>query len=127
MIVDHGGRGFLERAGTDERISAGSALRKSFRQRSIPGSVQTTRARVFFVTSAFIGCRVQIVRKGAKDLGNARPVGTKLLDLPAELLVVPLQGGHQGLKLVLLLGRLCELVDEPLSILEPASDFCGEV
>src|ERR1700730_3994826 len=84
------------------------ALRKSPRQRSIPGSVRTTRASAFFVTSAFIGCRVQIVRKGAKDLGDARPLGTKLLALPGEWLVRPLQRGHQGLELVLLFGRLRE-------------------
>jgi len=96
VIVDHGGHCFLERAGTDERISAGS---EEVSQATIhPRSVRTTRASVFFVTSAFICCcRVQIVRKGAKDRGNARPLGTKLLDLPAEMLVVPLQRGHQAL------------------------------
>ena len=59
------------------------------------------------MTSAFIGlCRVQIIRKGAKDLGYTRPLGTKLVDLPAKLFVVPLQRGHPGLELLLLLGRL---------------------
>ena len=85
-------------------------------------------ASVFFVTSAFIGfCRVQIVRKGAEDLGNTRPLDTKLVDLPAKLLVVPLQRGHQGLELLLLLGRLHQPVHEALGSLEPTSDFCAEV
>jgi hypothetical protein len=85
-------------------------------------------ARVFFVTSAFIGfCGVQIVRKGAKDLGHTRPLGTKLVDLPTELLVVSLQRGHPGLELLLLSGRLRQPVHEALGILEPPSDFCAEV
>jgi hypothetical protein len=77
--------------------------------------------------SAFIGvCRVQIVRKGAKDLGNICPVGTKLVDLPAELRVVPLQRGHQGLELLLLLGRLRQSGYQAPGVLEPPSDFCAE-
>ena len=79
------------------------------------------------MTSAFIGCRVQIVRNGAKDLGHIRPLGTKPRDLPAEFLVVPLQRGHPGLELVLLFDRFREPRYEPLSVLEPASEFFAEV
>jgi len=69
---------------------------------------------------------VQIVCKGAKDLGHTRPLGSKLLELPAELLVVPLQRGNQGVELLLALGRLFQPVHQALRILEPTSDFRAE-
>ena len=69
---------------------------------------------------------MQIVCKGAKDLGNTRPLGSKLLDLPAELLVVALQRGNLGFELFLALDRLCQPVHQALRILEPPSDFCAE-
>ena len=69
---------------------------------------------------------MQIVCKGPKDLGDTRPLGSKLLELSAELLVVPLQRCNQGFELLLASGRLCQPVHQALRILEPPSDFCAE-
>lgn len=69
---------------------------------------------------------MQIVCKGAKDLGDTRLLDSELLELRAELLVVPLQRCNQGFELLLALGRLGQRVHQALRILEPSSDFCAE-
>ena len=69
---------------------------------------------------------MQIVCKGAKDFGNARPLGSKLVEFPTKLLVVLLQRCNQGFELLLAVGRLCQPGHEALRILEPPSDFCAE-
>ena len=69
---------------------------------------------------------MQIVCKGAKDFGNIRPLGSKLVEFPTKLLVVLLQRCNQGFELLLAVGRLCQPVREALRILEPPSDFCAE-
>ena len=69
---------------------------------------------------------MQIVCKGAKDFGNPRPLGSKLVEFPTKLLVVLLQRCNQGFELLLAVGRLCQPVHEALRILEPPSDFCAE-
>ena len=69
---------------------------------------------------------MQIVCKGAKDFGNTRPLGSKLVEFPTKLLVVLLQRGNQGVELLLASGRLFQPVHQALRILEPASDFRAE-
>jgi hypothetical protein len=71
--------------------------------------------------------RVQIVCEGTKDLGNIRPLGSKLLELPAELLVVLRQRCDHGFELLLALGRLGQAVQQALRLLEPTSHVCAEV